>query len=102
MCRKTEISRSNDEDWNGRVGAVKTAILDKINTLEVQMDLRMQDLQDEFDDLEKRTETRAQVVNQRENTKSRVDKKKWDAMTKYLGTLSGKMDAFLQSRGISA
>ena len=99
VCKKQEIDDSSGVDRGGAVGGVKTAILDKLISIETQMQTQMSQLQLEFDDLERRTDTRYNKMDQSEATHDRQNRNRWTRMEKRFKSLENKMNQILERCG---
>ena len=95
VCKKQELGDSDGTDWAGSVGTIKTAVLYKLNTIETQTQIRLKQLQLEFDDLEKRTDDRYATMDVYDKVKVRLHKIKWSDMDKQYDLIEKKMDQIL-------
>ena len=67
MCTTKELADAENADWNGRVNAVKSAILDKIEILQASVDGRVEDLASGFKKLDSHTVDRFKTLQDNEN-----------------------------------
>ena len=96
VCKKQELGDSDGADWAGSVGTIKTAVLEKLNKVENGMLRQLQQLQSEFDDLDKRIENRNHNKEQSDRKQLRQTKHRWTNMENELIAIEDKLDAILK------